>query len=530
MILEKHLRAFVSNAMINYHPANRQRVTTRVTKLSFRTADFFQAVNYMYRKGGAADGISYPTFYDFNKQPVHDPLGYAEQLNKEILRLRRDVPFWKVAVSPEFGFLVNDLTPKVIEAFRAYMQRRGHDAILLGAEHNDTALRHVHLVIPEVYRGWDKHRHKTYISYHIPQYRLTRTLPFRLGVNLIRDLGRRPDIPTLNHVAHEMRWTPIDDRIRYRMSKDRILDLNPAHRTFKTVYDQIEHLEEVKRMKFLMKSTVRMVELIDGHKNVYKILPSHDEILYSLKRSSPRLYVFHHARKYVLSLDELRSRGFRLDTRLVPPGLEESRYDFDMRHSTSFYRGVSFAQLELNRDIEFQKVVALSYIPVDPLAPYVRANQVILVDRRTGLIRIARFGDIDPDKGHLLTPAYDAYRSERNINGSYREVNITEFQRLQGVDDDFKAKLEIEADFWRRWRFYLDHQEDKIEKYLVKRQQKVEHKQERELERTNERNLTPEQAVHREVTLDFAQSVSQKESHDRDLELEGGLQLGSDDF
>ncbi|MDA8149602.1 MAG: hypothetical protein M0041_00480, partial [Nitrospiraceae bacterium] len=60
--------------------------------------------------------------------------------------------------------------------------------------------------------------------------------------------------------------------------------------------------------------------------------------------------------------------------------------------------------------------------------------------------------------------------------------------------------------------------------------QKVEHKQERELERTNERNLTPEQAVHREVTLDFAQSVSQEESHDRDLELEGGLQLGSDDF
>ncbi len=204
--------------------------------------------------------------------------------------------------------------------------------------------------------------------------------------------------------------------------------------------------------------------------------------------------------------------------------------DFDMRHSTAFYRGVSFAQLELNRDISSQKVVALSYIPVDPLAPYVRANQVILVDRRTGLIRVARFGDIDPDKGHLLTPTYDAYRRERNINGSYREVNITEFQRLQGVDDDFKAKLEIEADFWRRWRFYLDHQEDKIEKYLVKRQQKVEHKQEMELERTNEKNLTPEQAVHREVTLDFAQSVSQKESQDRDLELEGGLQLGSDDF
>ena len=528
MILEKHLRAFVSNAMINYHPANRQRVSIRVTKVSFRTADFVKSVRYMYRKGGAADGISYPTCYDFNMHPVENPLEYATRLNKEILRLRRDVPFWKVVVSPEYGFLVNDLTPKVIEAFRAYMQRRGHDAILLAAEHNDTALRHVHLVIPEVYKGWDRNRNRAYISYHIPQYRLTRTLPFRLGVNLIHDLGRRPDLPTLNHVAHEMRWTPIDDRIRYRMSRDRILDLNPAHRTFKTVYDQIEHLEEVKRMKFLVKSTVRMAQRVDGH--VYKILPAHDELLYSLKRSSPRLYVFHHARNFILSLDELRSRGFRFDTRLVPPGLQESHYDFDMRHSTAFYRGVSFARLELNRDIKFQKVVALSYLPVDPLAPYVRANQVILVDRRTGLIRIARFGDIDPDKGHLLTPAYDDYRRERNITKSYREIHIGEFQKLQGVDDDFKAKLEIEADFWRRWRFYLDHQEDKLETYLLKRQRKVEHKQERELERSKERNLTPEQAVHREVTLDFAQSVSQKESQDRDLELEGGLQLGSDDF
>ena len=109
---------------------------------------------------------------------------------------------------------------------------------------------------------------------------------------------------------------------------------------------------------------------------------------------------------------------------------------FDMRHSTAFYRGISFARLELNRDIKFKRVVTLSYLPVDPLAPYVRANQMILVDTRTGLRRIARLVDINLDKGHLLTPAYDAYRRERNIKGSYLDIYIDEFKRLQGVDEE----------------------------------------------------------------------------------------------
>jgi hypothetical protein len=282
---------------------------------TFRKKDVVGAVNYIYRAKTGRDGISYSNCYDYNLNQIENPLEYGKELRDQILRLRRDVPYWKAAISPEFGFMVDDLLPRAVYAFRAYMKRLGHDAILLAVEHNDTPIRHVHLLVPEVYRGWDLHRHKTFISYHIPQYRFTKTLPIRLGVNLINVIGRRPNLPTLNHLAHDLRWTPIDDRIRYRLGKGRVVNMSHRLRKFKNIYDQIEHVEEVTRLRALVRAGLAVSP---DKKVLFYLLPEYYRLLFSLNRSYEGEFVFSNLRSIWLTLDDLKSRGYRIDTRLHP--------------------------------------------------------------------------------------------------------------------------------------------------------------------------------------------------------------------
>ena len=312
------------------------------------------------------------------------------------------------------------------------------------------------------------------------------------------------------------------------MSEERIIDLSHLHRKFETVYDQIEHVEEIARLRFLSREKVGMAERLKGSKTLFRLLPSYDRLLFSLHRSYGHEMTFSLIRDFHLSLDDLRRRGFRIDMRLLHSALPELRYDYDKRHSTVAFRGCSYARLELNRDLNHQRVVALSRATFrDPLVFFMPATTVLLSDTRTGMLRVAKFRDIDLDKGHLLASTYLSMEKDLGLESSKGTIFPKRLENIPNLNEDLKFKLEMEADFYRRWRLYLDKQDDKLEHHLMKVQEKNVHKKEKRVEQ--ERDLSHEIALKRELALDFVQErISQPTPQELEIDQDLGLHLGED--
>ncbi len=163
-----------------------------------------------------------------------------------------------------------------------------------------------------------------------------------------------------------------------------------------------------------------------------------------------------------------------------------------------------------------------------PRTSYLPNNGVLLADTRTGFLRLVRFRDIDPDKGHLLARNYLERQQELGLEVKGGNINIQGLKEKQ-MDEDLRLKLDTEADFLRRWRFFLERKEEKLDIYLEKSYERLKAEKRKVQEIQKERVLTPEKAVEREISLDFAQEqmpMPQPPEHDRGDDM--GLHLGDD--
>lgn len=492
-----------------YRKENIHRVTVSASTSTFKTGDFVESTRYMYRDNTAIDGGK-SWCYDADMNIIENPIAFAEKLNFEIGRKRIDIRYWRLSVSPEFGFVVENLVEKVVRGIRNYSDRMGYTLDLLAVEHHDTPMRHVHVLIPEAVNGYDRNRHKIYRPIRIPFRRIVTDLKRHVGILIESEIGPRPQIPTLSYAIHEMRWTGIDDRIHYRMV-DRIVDMNPNRREFKEPYQLVEHVEEVARLRSLVK--MKFAKVVS--KNSFLLLPRYEQdLIPTVRRGLDRPFIFSYSKKLIVPLGELE-RNVVLDTRLLTSrSLFSDPYEADHTTRRFFYQKQYHARTELNRDLPFMKVVGLTNpSPTDFAAMKMCNTYVLLSDGRTGYLRVAHLSDIDRDKAHILSQTIAPRLSELGIEDEKGRIFVEKIKDLH-IPQEVKTRLEMEGDFLRRWRLYLDRGEERVE---FSHHRKIE-----KLEVKNEHIQKVKNELKKEAVLEIGRS----EEIAQEQELDPGLGLG----
>lgn len=471
---------FASQQIARYwQKENIHRVTISASTGSFKKNNFVASVGYMWRDGTTIDG-GRSKCLDAQLNVIEDPIALAEQIHATIKKLRRDVRFWRLSVSPEFGFVIENLPELVVRGIRRYSARVGYslDHFFL-VEHHDTPLRHVHLLLPEVQLGYDHHRNKRYLPIQFPFRRIVTDLKYHIGIFIEDEIGTRPKIPMLSGAIKAQRWTAIDDRIHYQML-DRIVDMNPNHKEFTERYQLVEHVEEVARLRSLIKMNFAK----QVTKNSFLLLPRYEqELLPTIQRGLDRPLRFTLPKDTIVTLKELE-KTVVLDTRLLTSrSLFLDLYDADYTSRRLFYRPQHYARMELNRDLESMKIVGFSAKNDIDHAMKAANMYVVLADERTGFLRVAHLSDIALERapllGQTLVPREHGMENVGFSEGDYQDGQ-NEIKRYKdlGITPEELNRLEMEGEFLRRWQLFQQRGEQKVEFEVHQTIEKLEVKKE----------------------------------------------------
>ena len=442
---------------------NIHRVTVSASTGSIKKNSFVGSVDYMWRNGTAING-GRSECLDANLRVIKDPIALAEQLNATLKKMRRDTRFWRLSVSPEFGFVIKNLPELVLKGIRRYSDRVGYNLNIFLVEHHDTPFRHVHALIPEVQIGYDHHRNKRYLPIQFPFRRIVTDLKYHIGIFIEEEIGTRPKIPMLLSAIEAQRWTAIDDRIHLRML-NRVIDMNPNCKEFTERYQLVEHVEEVARLRKLIKMNFAK----QVTKNSFLLLPSYDqELLPTIQRGLDRPLQLTLPKDTIVTLKELE-KTVVLDTRLLTSrSLFPDPYEADYTSRRLFYEPQHYARLELNRDLESMKIVGFSEKNDIDRAMKAAHMYVVLADERTGFLRVAHLSDIAQERAHLLSPTLvprcygidNVEHSELNYQEGLKEIK--RYMDL-GVTQEILNGLETEGEFLRRWQLFQKRGEQKVE-------------------------------------------------------------------
>ena len=504
---------FASQQIARYwQKENIHRVTISASSGTFKKNNFVESVRYIFRDGTATNG-GRSNCLDANLKVIEDPIVLAERLNAAMKKMRRDVRFIRLSISPEFGFVIDNLPEIVVKGIRRYSGRVGYslDHFFM-VEHHDTPLRHVHVLILETQLGYDKNRNKRYLPIQFPFRRLVTDLKYHIGIFIEEEIGTRPKIPMLSAAISAERWTAIDDRIHYRML-DRIVDMNPNHKQFTELYQLVEHVEELARLRSLIKMNFAK----QVTKNSFLLLPSYDkELLPTIQRGLDRPLQLTLPKDTIVTLKELE-KTVVLDTRLLTSrSLFPDFYEADYTSRRLFYEPQHYARLELNRDLESMKIVGFSEKNDIDRAMKAAHMDVVLADERTGFLRVTHLSDIAQERAHLLSPTL-VPRCYGIDNVEHSELNyqegLKELKRYKdlGVTQEILNGLETEGEFLRRWQLFQKRGEQKVE---FARHRKIE-----KLEVTKEALKELKKELQKDAPLEIVRS------DDFDLEQDLGLSI-----
>ena len=151
--------------------------------------------------------------------------------------------------------------------------------------------------------------------------------------------------------------------------------------------------------------------------------------------------------------------------------------------------------------------------PIDYAAMKMCNTYVLLSDGHTGYLRVSHLSDIDRDKAHLLSQTIAPRLSELGIKDEKGRIFVEEIKDLH-IPQEMKTRLEMEGDFLRRWRIYLDRGEERVE---FSRHRKIE-----KMEVKNEHIREVKKELQKEAVLEIGRS----EEIAQEQELDLGLGLG----
>ena len=95
-------RIFFASQLISsyWQKENIHRVSISASTGTFKKNNFVESVRYMWRDGTAIDG-GRSKCLDAHLNVIEDPIGLAEQFNATLKKMRRDVRFWRLSISPD---------------------------------------------------------------------------------------------------------------------------------------------------------------------------------------------------------------------------------------------------------------------------------------------------------------------------------------------------------------------------------------------------------------------------------------------